>query len=63
MVDVLKRLYEVKTVYRLVWTTAQLAAGLLVVGLGADPKVGLLVTLLATAVTSIARENLAAKKA
>lgn len=58
LIDLAKRLYATPTGYRLFWTGVQLGAGAVVVALGADPLVGGIVTLVATFVTSIAREHL-----
>lgn len=60
--DLLKRAYAVPTVYRLVWTTVQLACGVAAGLVFDDPVIGIAVTILATALSSIARENLAKRK-
>lgn len=54
-----KAAYATPTGYRIFWTAVQLGTGAVVVAFGADPAVGLVVTLLATAVSSVARERLA----
>jgi len=46
------------TFYRLVWTGIQVGAGAVAVAFGADPQVGVLVTVLTVVLTSEARKRL-----
>jgi hypothetical protein len=61
-VELAKAFYATPTGYRLVWTSVQLGAGAAAVAFGANPAVGVLVTIATTAITSIARERLASSK-
>lgn len=62
LVELAKKFYASTTGYRLVWTSIQAGAGILVVALGAHPTVGVAVTLLTTFVTSVARQRLEARR-
>ena len=52
------RLYANTTFYRLLWTAIQVGAGYVAAVWSNQPEVGVLVTLITTAVTSEARERL-----
>lgn len=54
-----KAAYATPTGYRLFWTGVQLGCGVVAGALSGNPVVGGVVTLLVTAISSVARERLA----
>lgn len=61
LLEAAKALYAIPTVYRLVWTSLQLGAGAAAAIVFDNPVLGMAVAIIATAVSSEARERLAAK--
>lgn len=61
LLEAAKALYAIPTVYRLTWTTLQLGAGVAAGLAFDDPVIAIAVTIIATALSSVAREHLAKK--
>jgi uncharacterized membrane protein YdcZ (DUF606 family) len=62
VMEVLKKIYLNRTVYRLVWTGVQVGAGIVAAKWASSPELGVVVTLVTTVLTSEARERIAERK-